>query len=640
MFVVRRDPKNPLISPTHTGDWQSQAAFNPSVVETDSGYALYYRALGDSSPVIAPFETGSTIGMAISTDKGETFHSTRQVLAPREDWEAFGCEDPRAVVLDGVTYLTYTALGGYPYGPENIKAAIAVSTDGETFDERHLMTPFNAKAFALFPQKVNGEYAALLTAHTDFSPEYPRPIVALARTKRIEDFWDSSFWEKWHADLSAHAIPSLRRSDEDHIEVGASPLYTKDGWLLVYSYIRHYYDESRRTFGIEAVLLAHDDPTQVIGRTYPFLVPEEPYERSGMIPDIVFPSSASIRGDALDVYYGGADTVCARASLNLQDLLDTLTGRSAVVRAEQNPILVPIPKNPFESRLVFNPAAIDLEGSVHILYRAMGADNTSMIGYARSEDGTEVTDRLPVPIYGPRADFELKRGSPTGNSGCEDARAVVLDGRVYLTYTAYDGVEFPRGAISSIAVPDFLEQRFDCWSEPRLMTPDGVDDKDVALLPESVDGTYLLYHRVNGRICADTLADLEFAERVSTCIDIMGPRAGMWDSAKIGIACPPLRVAGGWLLLYHGVSEDTHYRVGAALLDESGLRVLARSADPILEPVEAYECRGEVNMVVFPCGAVIRKDTLFLYYGGADTVVGVATASVSAIVDALTRPHA
>ncbi|MEO6536914.1 MAG: hypothetical protein ABIT47_04435 [Candidatus Paceibacterota bacterium] len=637
MFVVRRNPGNPLLAPVASDAWQSLAAFNPSVVVDTSGLQrMYYRALAHPTVVIAPFGPGSSIGMATSSD-GEVFSNQQQVLAPREHWEAFGCEDPRATVIDGTTYLTYTALGGFPFGPENIKAAIAVSKDGITFDERHLVTPFNAKAFTLFPQKVAGKYAALLTAHTDWTAEHPRPVMGLALADTIEEFWSPEFWNEWHANLDQNALPNLRRVEGDHIETGAAPLYTEQGWLLIYSYIQNYYHEESRVFGIEAILLDLDDPKKIIGRTYPFLVPEESYEKDGMVPNIVFPSSAVVDGELLDIYYGGADTVCARASVRFQDLMEALTkgGAAEFVRAPENPIISPISTNEFESRLTFNPAAIDLDGSVHILYRAMSAVNTSTIGYARSKDGVHIDERLPVAIYGPRADFELKIGGPLGNSGCEDARAVVMEGRVYITYTAYDGAHPPQCAIASISVDDFLTHCFDRWSEPLLMTPDGIDDKDVSLLPERLNGKYVVYHRIHGRICADVVEDLLFKERVTGLIDILGPRTGMWDHAKVGISSPPIKVEGGWIMFYHGVSALSRYTIGAALLDESGLKVLSRTSDPIFEPGAKYEIDGEVPNVVFPCGAIVRDDTVFLYYGGGDTVVGVATASLSKILSTL-----
>jgi predicted GH43/DUF377 family glycosyl hydrolase len=110
----------------------------------------------------------------------------------------------------------------------------------------------------------------------------------------------------------------------------------------------------------------------------------------------------------------------------------------------------------------------------------------------------------------------------------------------------------------------------------------------------------------------------------------------MWDGVKVGAALPPLPTPeGNWLMIYHGVSRHSTYALGAALLDPSGLSVLARSADPVFEPKESYEKTGEIPNVVFACGGVVRDDTLFLYYGGADTVVGVATASLSRILKAL-----
>ncbi|MGB4076666.1 MAG: hypothetical protein WBK28_03110 [Minisyncoccia bacterium] len=633
MFTVRRHKENPLLSPRREYPWQAQGAFNPSTIRSAEGkLRMYYRALANPATLIAPFAPQSTIGMAESDD-GVHFHSERQVITPKEAWEAFGCEDPRATVIDGVTYLSYTALGGYPYSAENIRPALAIAHDGEHFEERHLLTPFNAKAFTLFGEKVEGKYAAFLSVHTDAPPTR----VCLALADKIEDFWSTEYWSAWYQNWEKHAL-TLTRSEHDHVEAGAVPLKTERGWLFFYSYIVNYFGGGTRVFGVEAALLDSKDPLQILGRSYPFLVPEEIYERYGVVPDIVFPTSVlENRDGTLDLYYGAADTTCAKATLRTRDLIDTIdrTASPLFIRALENPILSPIREHAFESKLVFNPAAIDLEGSVHILYRAMGADNTSSVGYARSSDGVRIDERLPVPIYGPRAEFEMKKGKPDGNSGCEDPRAVVIDGRVYMTYTAYDGVGAPRGAVSSIAAGDFLAKRFESWSAPLLLTPDSVDDKDLALLPTKTKDGFLLYHRVSHRICADILPDLSGGTHVSKCIEIMGPREGMWDAEKVGIAAPPLTVDGGYLMLYHGVSHRARYRVGAVLLDETGTIVLARSADPVFEPIAPYELAGEVNHVVFPCGAVVREDTLFMYYGGADAIVGVATASLSRILDAL-----
>ena len=645
MFVIRRELRNPILAPQRERPWESEATFNPSAVRVEDGVRIFYRALGNPSALQTPSAELSTIGTAFSED-GVHFHSRQQAIAPQEEWDRFGCEDPRVTRFEGKWYCCYTALGGYPFGPGNIKAAIAVGDSPEHFNERHLITPFNAKASTLFPERVGGDVVLMLTAHTDWTQDHPRPTIALARAKRVEDFYDPAYWSQWHEHLADHAIPELRRTDSDHIEVGAPPVLTEKGWLLIYSYIQEYYDEKKRIFSVEAALLDRDDPTKLISRTESILVPQEYYETYGLVPRIVFPSGATVTDGTLEIWYGGADTVCAKASVKLRDLLRALDPERPArtfIRAEENPILTP-QGDGFESREVMNAAAIDLPpaphgtdgSSVYLLYRAMGADNTSTVGLAVSRDGVHIDERLPAPIYEPRADFERKHGKPDGNSGCEDPRIVRMGATLHMTYTAYDGVNVPGGAISSISVDDFLARRFDRWSAPFILTPPGIDDKDLALLPEKIGGKYLLYHRINHQICADLLDDLSSDKRASRGIEVLAPRLGMWDSAKVGIAAPPFKVAGGkWLMIYHGISRHATYRLGAALLAEDGLTVLARTADPIFEPLERYEQEGTVPNVVFSCGAVIRDDSLLLYYGGGDDVLGVATASLAHIIDAL-----
>ncbi len=644
MFVVRREPDNPILSPDRTHPWESVATFNPSAILTQEGTRIYYRAMGSPDALTTPPSGLSSIGTAFSED-GVHFHSRRQVIVPDKPWDQFGCEDPRVTFFEGRWYAFYTALGGFPFGPDNIKVGAAIGDAPDHFTEKHLVTPFNAKAATLFPERVDGDVVLLLTAHTDWTAEHPRPTIGIARARHIEEFWDPAYWENWHAVLPSHAIPELRRADDDHIEVGATPIATKHGWLLLYSYIQHFYDEKKRTFSLEAAILDKENPQRLVSRTYPFLIPEEVYERYGLVPNIVFPSGATISQNELSIWYGAADTVCAKATLHLPDLLRALDpSRPArtLIRAQENPILEPRGSD-FEQAAVFNAAAFEWEGSIHLFYRAMGAQNTSVIGYARSQDGIHIDERLDKPIYVPRADFEQKRGDPHGNSGCEDPRVSLIGDRIYMTYTAYDGVHPPRGALTSLSLDDFQARRFDQWDPPRLVTPDTVDDKDLGLLPSTLEGNYVLYHRIANHVCADILPNLSFEKRISRCIAILAPRPGMWDGAKVGIAGPPIPQKDGWLLIYHGVSEHARYRLGAALLAPNGINVLARSADPILEPVEPYERDGEVNNVVFSCGSVVRGDTLFVYYGGGDRVTAVATGSVSRIYDALralNSPHA
>jgi predicted GH43/DUF377 family glycosyl hydrolase len=147
----------------------------------------------------------------------------------------------------------------------------------------------------------------------------------------------------------------------------------------------------------------------------------------------------------------------------------------------------------------------------------------------------------------------------------------------------------------------------------------------------------MIFHRVNTSICVDYVSSLDFSkEKVTQCIEIISPRKGMWDGRKVGISSPPVKTKDGWLLLYHGVSWSTTYRVGAVLLDlEDPTIVKARTAIPLFEPETEYEHKGIVPNVVFPCGLTIRGSTAYIYYGGGDLVVGVATVKVSALLKML-----
>jgi predicted GH43/DUF377 family glycosyl hydrolase len=635
MYVVRRSKNNPLISPVADRQWEARGTFNPCPVKVGGMTHLLYRALGRPDALMTPAGV-STIGKAISLD-GETFQSRRQFIGPQEVWDKYGCEDPRATFFEGNYYIFYTALGGIPFGPGNIKVAVAMSKDMETIDERHLVTPFNAKAMTLFPERINGKITLIFTAHTDEPPAH----IAIVQCDRMEELWDFSFWEKWHAEIDQHIINPLR-FEQDHVEVGAQPIKTKDGWLLFYSYIQNYFGGGERVFGIEALLLDLKDPHTIVGKTKgPIMVPEEIYEKYGIEPNIIFPSGALLhKNDKLDLYYGGADTVCAKASLNLPDLLAALVPErriELVARAKENPILRPLPEHPWEKKAAFNPAAIDIDGTARILYRAMSDDNTSVLGYAASKNGIKITERGAEPAYVPREDFELKKDGGDKSSGCEDPRLTRIGNTIYLAYTAFNGVDPWRAALSSISVKDFCAKHWDKWSKPQLVTPDGVQDKDMCLFPEKIGGQYMLLHRIDPQMCGDFFDTLDFSKkRVTRCIEIMGPRPGMWDSKKIGVAGPPIRTTKGWLLIYHGVSKTSTYRLGAVLLDlKNPAIVLSRMVDTIFEPLQDYERIGQVHNAVFSCGAIVRGDTLFMYYGGADTVVGVAKCSMKKLLKIL-----
>ena len=335
---------------------------------------------------------------------------------------------------------------------------------------------------------------------------------------------------------------------------------------------------------------------------------------------------------------------------NIQLLLDRFDG---------NPVLRPDTKNLWETKAVFNPAAIYEGGKVHILYRAIGETDVSVLGYASSSDGLHIEERLDKPVYIPREPFEGV--SPTqpyvsetpgiyvsgggGMGGCEDPRLTRIDDRVYITYVAYDGHSAPRVALSSINIDDFLNKKWN-WKKPVLISPPYKVDKNACILPEKINGKYVIFHRIFPNILIDFVDDLEFDGKTRWLegqykipIRTLGSD---WDSLKVGCGPPPIKTRDGWLLIYQAVCrrDESRYKMGAMLLDlKDPTKVLARSRNPILEPIAAYENEGWKAGVVYPCGAVVINNRLFVYYGGADMVVCVASAKLNNFVEQLSTNH-
>ena len=640
MFVVKRLEENPILIPDNDHYWEEFASFNLCPIKHGKFFYGLYRAISAVDVLQNPHQT-SVIGIGESKD-GIHFKNRIPFIIPEEEWEKFGCEDPRVTFFEGKFYTFYTALSKYPFNAEGIKVAVAISSNLKKVDKRHLVTPFNAKAMTLFPKRINGKIVVMFSYHTDSPPA--RMVFATLDT--IEELWSETFWKKWEENIDDYTI-DFKRSLYDHTEVGAPPILTKHGWLIVYSYIQNYFKEGEKIFGVEVALLDLKDIKKILGKTKgPILVPEESYELSGQVANIVFPSGAILEKNTLTIYYGAADTTVCIAKVNVNDLIFNIYNKFKdkyhFKRYIKNPIILPISKNKWESQGTFNPAAILLGGKMHIIYRAMSEDNTSSFGYAQSKNGFNITKRLANPIYIPREEFENKKVN-NGNSGCEDPRLTQIGKNIYMCYTAFNGIGPPRVAITSISEKDFISYKWN-WEKPFLITPQGLDDKDACIFSKKFPLGYFILHRLDNEICGDYLNSLDFKhETVKKCLRIIGPRINTWDSAKVGISAPPIKTKYGWLLLYHGVSKShSTYRIGCVLLDlKDPAIVLARSSEPIFEPVEDYEKNGVVNNVVFPCGMVVKPartggdKLLFIYYGGGDRVVGVATIELDVILKAL-----
>jgi len=304
-------------------------------------------------------------------------------------------------------------------------------------------------------------------------------------------------------------------------------------------------------------------------------------------------------------------------------------------RSKVNPILVPDESNWWESKAVFNCSVLNDGKTIHMLYRAIGEyDNyVSRIGYASSNDGLSFTRRKEVAIC-PEVDYE--------SYGMEDPRLMTIEEETYVTYVVLSNYVKNNPSISTaLAKTD----NFSHYERLGIITIPGSEDKDVVLFRKFREGasSYMMLHRPSTWVGAQYKTDrpsIWIAEGDSITnykkhSPLVKPEQS-WEELKIGVGVPPIRTKKGWLVIYHGVSLDHVYSAGAFLLDITEPRkILGRTKAPLLTPEEDYEIKGDVNNVVFPTGACILDNKLFVYYGAADKVCCVATVDLEEILDYL-----
>jgi len=314
-----------------------------------------------------------------------------------------------------------------------------------------------------------------------------------------------------------------------------------------------------------------------------------------------------------------------------------------------NPILEPDFQSVWESKAVFNPAAICVGGKVHLVYRAIGDNDVSVLGYAVSEDGLTIDEKAVEPIYAPDrtivAKHKRKRSKALCESGgswgggCEDPRLTVIDEAVYMIYTAFDGWGSLRLMMASIDLDDFCRQRWN-WGKPVHISPPGQIHKNWVLFPEKVNGKYAILHNVYPNVeidFFDSLDDLDGEYHICSAFKGREKRDGHWDTWVRGAGATPIKTDHGWLLFYHAMDErdPNKYKIGAMILDsDDPTKIVYRSKTPVLEPDEFYENAGHKVGVVYSCGAVVTENNqLLVYYGGADTVVCVAQADLTDFIE-------
>lgn len=334
-----------------------------------------------------------------------------------------------------------------------------------------------------------------------------------------------------------------------------------------------------------------------------------------------------------------------------------------LVRSTHNPIISPRPYA-WESQAAFNPAALSCGGRVHLFYRALGDDGISRIGYASSSDGVNFDERLYYPVYFVESAEEMKKHWPYtsparpvydtslyssggGWGGCEDPRAVVIDGNVYITMNIFDGTngwkwDSMRVAVVSIKEEDLLNKKW-FWKNFSYLSHKGDRQKNWVLFPEKINGKFAIFNNLDkgdpDRVFVTFVDKLDTSE-TPTIKDAPDPQVlpdhiVAWHKRTRSAASPPIKTKDGWLLLYHAMDKEDggRYKLGAMLLDlKDPNKVLYRAQHPILEPDEWYENDWKPG-IIYASGAVVKNGRLLVYYGGGDKHVGVASIMLSDLID-------
>ncbi len=283
----------------------------------------------------------------------------------------------------------------------------------------------------------------------------------------------------------------------------------------------------------------------------------------------------------------------------------------------------------FESAGTFNPAVVEKNGKIVMLYRAQDKKGTSRLGYAVSEDGVHF-QRSPNPVFSPEAPYEK-------GGGTEDPRITEINGTYYMSYTGYNNVDGigqdKRDAQLCLATSTDLIH----WVRHGVILPayrgkwNAGWTKSGAILPEKINGKYWMYYLGDANDTAGQMG-VAYSEDLlhwANALDhpVISTRPKYFDSKLAEPGPPPMVTPEGIFLVYNGADDNLVYSTGWVLFDKTDpTKVLARAEEPIFHPVETWEKIGQVPNVVFVEGLVRRGNRWLFYYGGADKHIGVAAA--------------
>lgn len=321
--------------------FESKGVLNPALIANDTGIHMFYRAVS--------LENYSTIGYC-KLSSPLTIESRMEVpvIFPQDEYESQGVEDPRLVKIDEIYYLTYTAYNGI-----NALGALATSTDLLKFEKQGIIAPqltFNEfQKLAAAKENINEKYirfnehslknkllpetVLLWDKNIIFFPERIngklyfmhriRPDIQIVCIDKISDL-TREFWQHYFLNLDCHIMLTAKFAHEvSYIGGGCPPIKTEAGWLVIYHAVHDTIEGY--VYAACAALFDMDDPQKELSRLpLPLFVPEMPWEKTGVVNNVCFPTASLLENDTLYIYYGAADEQIAAVSLSISELLTEL----------------------------------------------------------------------------------------------------------------------------------------------------------------------------------------------------------------------------------------------------------------------------------------------------------------------------
>ncbi|MBC7417092.1 MAG: glycoside hydrolase family 130 protein [Pedobacter sp.] len=267
-----------------------------------------------------------------------------------------------------------------------------------------------------------------------------------------------------------------------------------------------------------------------------------------------------------------------------------------------------------ENLIALDPRVINYKGSDYLT-------TLSHLRLVCSDDG--------IHFYQPEG-YNLLQGEGTNESfGIEDCRVAQIDEMYYLTYTAVSA--------HGVGVGMRTTKDWKTFTHHGMIIPP--HNKDCAIFNEKINGKFYAMHRPSSVDLGGNyiwLAESSNGFEWGNHQCMLKTRKDGWDSRRVGAGAAPIKTVKGWLSIYHGADDAHRYCLGGFLMDlENPSRVVARSENPIMEPIADYEVHGFFGKVIFTNGHIINGDELIIYYGAADEFVCAAKFSIKAILSEL-----